>query len=109
MTADRFVDEEEMPQWDVALAALITEKYQNKGKSLHNEDFQRLAEKYAIRFDDIMDTVLRLVIHGKWVYKDANDAVQPITQDEFEKMHKGGRLVRDDLKEYAGSWSPVES
>ena len=108
MTTEKFEDEDEMPQWDVALAALITEKHQNKEKSLHNDDFLRLAEKYAIRFDDIMDTVLRLVIHGKWVYKDLNDAVQPISQEELERMYKGGRLMRDDLKEYSGSWSPLE-
>ncbi|HEC15609.1 MAG TPA: hypothetical protein ENI99_03410 [Sedimenticola sp.] len=104
----QFDNEDEMPRWDVALAALITEKHQNKGRPLHNDDFLRLAEKYAIRFDDIMDTVLRLVIHGKWVYRDVDGHARPVTREAFERMHKGGRLVRSDLKEYDGSWAPAD-
>jgi len=96
-----------MPKWDIALAALITEKYQNKERDLHTEDFQRLATKHAIRFDDIMDTVLRMVICGVWVYKDTHKIICPITQKEFDGMHKGGRLVNKDVKELNGTWSPL--
>ena len=105
---DHNIDDEEMPLWDVALSALVTEKCQNKNKPLHIADFQQLSTKYAIRFDDIMDTVLRMVIHNKWIYTEANGEVRHITEDEFDKMHKGGRLVNDDLKELNGSWKPVD-
>jgi len=108
MTDHNFDDEEQMPLWDVALAALVTEKCQNKNKPLHIADFQQLSTKYAIRFDDIMDTVLRMVIHKKWVYTEADGSVRQITQDEFDTMHKGGRLVNSDLKELDGNWSPAE-
>ena len=38
MTDHNFDDEEQMPLWDVALAALVTEKYQNKpGRILSSE------------------------------------------------------------------------
>ncbi len=107
MTDLNFDDEEQMPLWDVALAALVTEKYQNKNKPLHIADFQQLSTKYAIRFDDIMDTVLRMVIHDKWHYTETDGTVRHISEDEFESMHKGGRLVNDDLKELDGNWSPV--
>ncbi|MCF6355831.1 MAG: hypothetical protein L3J26_12135 [Candidatus Polarisedimenticolaceae bacterium] len=101
-------DEEQMPLWDVALAALVTEKCQNKKKPLHIADFQQLSTKYAIRFDDIMDTVLRMVMHNKWVYTEPDGRVRHITEDEFNDMHKGGRLVNSDLKELDGSWRPVD-
>jgi len=107
MTNPNFNDEEQMPLWDVALAALVTEKYKNKNKPLHIADFQQLSTKYAIRFDDIMDTVLRMVIHNKWVYIDTDGAVRHFSEDEFNNMHKGGRLVNDDLKELDGNWAPV--
>ncbi len=107
MTDHNFDDEEQMPLWDVALAALVTEKHQNKNKPLCIADFQQLSTKYAIRFDDIMDTVLRMVIHNKWHYTETDGAVRHITEDEFENMHKGGRLVNDDLRELDGDWSPV--
>ena len=107
MTDNNIDDEEQMPLWDVALSALVTEKQQNKNKPLHIADFQQLSTKYAIRFDDIMDTVLRMVIHGKWIYTDTNGAVCQITEEEFEDMHKGGRLVNEDLKELDGNWNPA--
>jgi len=107
MSNHNFDDNEEMPLWDVALAALVTEKYQNKNKPLHIADFQQLSTKYAIRFDDIMDTVLRMVIHNTWTYTEENGTARYITQDEFDNMHKGGRLVNDDLKEFGGSWKPA--
>ncbi len=104
---DHDFDNEEPPLWDVALAALVTEKYHNKKKPLHIADFQQLSTKYAIRFDDIMDTVLRMVIHNKWVYTEPDGRVRAITEDEFNNMHKSGRLVNSDLKELDGNWSPV--
>ena len=107
MTDHNFDNEEQMPLWDVALAALVTEKYQNKNKPLHITDFQQLSTKYAIRFDDIMDTVLRMVSNNKWAYIGTDGAIHRITEDEFNNMHKGGRLVNEDLKGLDGNWAPI--
>jgi hypothetical protein len=74
---------------------------------LRLDDFQQLAQNYAIRFDDIMDTVIRMVIHGEWSYKDANGQPQEITQAQMDTMLESGegRLKEDDLHDFDGFWS----
>lgn len=108
MTEDTPKQDEQHPMWDVALAALVKEENRKLERPLLTDDFLRLAKKHAIRFDDIMDTVLRMVIHGEWVYTTAQGKVHPITQDEVDKMYKGGRLKDEDLQEYTGSWMPTD-
>jgi hypothetical protein len=96
-----------LPQWDVALEALVKEEYKKLARPLHIDDFLQLAKKHAIRFDDIMDTLLRMVILGEWNYTDADNSPQKITQEAFDKMYEGGRLKDEDLKEYTGNWMPA--
>ncbi len=108
MTEHPFEDEEEMPQWDVALEALVTEEHQKQGQALRTDDFLRLARAHAIRFDDIMDTVLRMVVIGEWSYRDSAGEVRVITQDEFDRLYESGRLRDEDLIAYTGSWRPAE-
>lgn len=107
MAQEQTKQEEDFPKWDVALEALVREEHKKQERPLLTEDFLRLAKEHAIRFDDIMDTVLRMVILEAWVYTDSNGKVQPITQEEFDKMYEGGRLKDEDLHEYTGSWIPA--
>jgi hypothetical protein len=107
MAQEQMKQEEEFPKWDVALEALIREENKKLERPLLTDDFLRLAKAHHIRFDDIMDTVLRMVILGAWVYTDDKGEVQPITQEEFDKMYEGGRLKDEDLHEYTGSWTPL--
>lgn len=108
MAEEQLKQEESLPQWDVALEALVLEEHKKQGRTLHINDFLQLAKLHAIRFDDIMDTMLRMVILGAWQYSDADNQSQTITQEAFDKMYESGRLKDEDLKEYTGDWNPVE-
>ena len=98
--------DEEVPKWDIALAALATEEASILGQGLMVKDFHRLAEEHVIRFDDIMVTMFELVIQGEWKYQDADGVETPITRDDVDKLYVGGRLAEADVMQYFGLWSP---
>ena len=98
--------DEEIPKWDIALAALASEESGILGQGLMVKDFHRLAEEHNIRFDDIMVTMFELVIQGEWKYQDSDGAERPITRDEVDKLYVGGRLAEADVMQYLGMWSP---
>jgi hypothetical protein len=99
--------DEEIPKWDIALAALAREEAGKLGHGLRIVDFQRLAAEHAIRFDDIMVTMFELVVHGEWRYQDPDGVDRVISRDEVENLYVGGRLVEDDVNQYQGLWSPL--
>ena len=109
MAAEQVIQEEEHPKWDVALEALVREENKKLERPLLTDDFLRLAKEHHIRFDDIMDTVLRMVILGKWTYTNLKGEITPITQGEFDKMYESGRLKDEDLHDYTGSWTPINA
>ena len=96
-----------MPDWDVALASLIRDECRSQGGTLSIEDFSRLARVHSIRFDDIMETVFALCIHGQWRYTDANGNARLITREEVNRLYVDRRLYEKDLREYNGKWSPL--
>jgi hypothetical protein len=98
--------DEEVPKWDVALAALTREEADKLGSGLRIADFQRLAAQHAIRFDDIMVTMFELVIQGEWRYEQPDGVARPITRDEVENLYVGGRLAEADVIQYTGLWCP---
>ena len=98
--------DEEVPKWDIALAALAAEEASNMGQGLMVKDFHRLAEEHVIRFDDIMATMFELVIQGEWKYQDAEGNEIQITRDEVEKLYVGGRIAETDVMQYLGLWTP---
>lgn len=100
--------DEEVPKWDIALAALASEEAGKKGQGLTIKDFQLLAEQHAIRFDDIMVTMFELVIQGEWKYQDASGIDKLISRDEVEKLYVGGRLAEADVMQYTGQWIPLK-
>lgn len=99
----------EMPKWDVALASLLRDAFAGKGSALSIEDFSGIAREHLIRFDDIMETVFALCIHGQWLYIDADGTARQITQDEVNRLYVERRLYEKDLREYTGSWRPVDA
>jgi hypothetical protein len=99
--------DEEVPKWDIALAALVKEEVDKLGRGLRIADFQRLAAEHAIRFDDIMVTMFELVINNEWRYEHPDGVVKPISRDEVEKLYVGGRLADADVIEYVGLWLPA--
>ena len=48
--------DQDMPKWDVALAALSRDEFRKKARPLTLNDFRGLAKKHATRLDDIMET-----------------------------------------------------
>ncbi len=100
--------DEEVPKWDIALAALAREEFDKGGRNLSLADFKRQAAEHAIRFDDIMVTLFELCIQGEWQYQDAAGNVHPITRDEVNHLYIGGRLADKDVAGYTGSWSPLK-
>lgn len=100
---------EDRPKWDVALASLVRDEYQNTGSALEIDDITRLAREHAIRFDDIMETVFALCIHGQWRYVDATGNAKLITQNEVNRLYVDRRLYEKDLREYSGKWSPFNA
>jgi len=98
---------EEVPVWDVALAALARDEYKNRGAPLGLEDFRRLAEHYGIRFDDIMATMFELVIQGEWRYQAPDGKGQAVTRDAVDRLYVNGRLHAKDLMDFSGEWRPA--
>lgn len=99
--------DEEVPKWDIALAALSKEEAEKLGHGLRIADFKRLAAEHSIRFDDIMVTMFELVINKEWRYEQPDGVERPIIRDEVEKLYVGGRLVEADVNEYVGLWTPL--
>ena len=101
--------DEPVPQWDVALEALVREEYQQLGRLLDNQDFRRLANHYTIRFDDIMATLFELAIQGCWVYLERSGRRQAISRETLDKLYVHGRLNEEDLRSFTGGWRPTSS
>ena len=99
--------DQDMPKWDVALAALAGEECGKKGSPLTMSDFRRLAKEYAIRLDDIMETMCLLVINKEWVYMDQTGQTQALNQDTLDAIHVKRRLTEDDLSRFDGIWQPA--
>jgi len=100
--------DEEIPKWDIALAALAREDFEKGGRNLTLMDFKRQATEHAIRFDDIMVTLFELCIQGEWQYQDADGNDRAITRDEVNSLYVGGRLADKDVAGYTGSWYPLK-
>ena len=98
---------DETPQWDVALAALAREECAKCDRPLRIEDFRRLATQHAIRFDDIMETMFKLVIHGAWQYRDVQGVSRVITQQTLDGLYVNRRLRAQDMQGYDGAWAPL--
>ncbi|NOY63033.1 MAG: hypothetical protein GXP10_07775 [Gammaproteobacteria bacterium] len=96
--------DEEVPKWDIALAALATEAFKKKGSPLNIADFLSLAREHSIRFDDIMVTMFELCIQDEWHYAGPNGE---ITRESFNELYINGRLDEDDVKAYSGGWAPA--
>jgi len=98
--------DEDVPKWDIALAALAKEEAEKLGRGLRIVEFKRLANDHAIRFDDIMVTMFELVINKEWRYEYPDGVEKTIDRDEVEKLYVGGRLMEADVNGYVGLWLP---
>ena len=98
---------QDMPKWDVALAALARDAFQKKTAPLVLDDFHHLASEHAIRFDDIMESMFQLVINGEWKYTDRSGSEQALDQATLDGLYVKRRLSEEDLSAFDGNWQPV--
>ena len=98
---------DDMPKWDVALAALAGEEFRKQANPLTLSDFRRLAREYEIRLDDIMETMFLLAINKEWVYADRSGKPQALDQDTLDNLYVKRRLSQEDLSSFDGTWRPV--
>ena len=108
VAADITEHEALIPKWDVALEALVTEEFSERGVEMRIADFQRLAREYDIRFDDIIDTLFRMCIEGAWGYRNGDGQERLITQQDYEQLFVNGRTREKDMEEYDGGWFPLK-
>lgn len=94
-------------KWDVAIAALLNEVHEKREIGLGVRHFQHLAQKYSIRFDDIMATICLLAAHGEWRYEASPNDDPIVSQQWLEKIVADGRIKEEDALKFAGAWWPV--
>ncbi len=97
-------DDFDKPKWDIALEALINEVYEKRQAPLTVDDLQGLAVLHAIRFDDILDTLMIMCIDGDWRYKNAQGDIQAIKQEDYDELFKSGRTTDKGVAGYDGCW-----
>lgn len=96
---------EEIPQWDVALEALLREEYGRHGVPLTVGDVHRLAVQFGIRFDDLMTTLFELTVQRRWCYLPKPGVVGGITRAQMDELWKHGRLEPEfAAAAYPGGW-----
>ncbi len=98
---------EPVPDWDVALEALILEEHRKLGRPLGLGDFKRLSHEYAIRFDDMMATLFELVVQGRWAYRDEHGAPVAIGREQYEQLKRNGRVEIADVRDFTGNWRAI--
>jgi len=98
---------QDMPKWDVALAALARDAFQKKAAPLVLDDFRHLASEHAIRFDDIMESMFQLAINGEWKYTDISGSERVLDQATLDGLYVKRRLSEEDLSAFDGNWQPV--
>ena len=99
--------DENMPKWDVALAALASDEFRKKASPLTLNDFRNLATEHAIRLDDIMETMFLLAINREWVYTDRSGKQQPLDQETLDALYVKRRLSEKELATFDGTWQPA--
>jgi hypothetical protein len=107
---DRDDPQHVLPQhvfWDVALAALLTEQYQQQGRALDLSQLHALSDRYTIRLDDLLDTLCKLTAHGEWDYLDRDGNVRPPDADMCRLLHANHRLNPVQLDRLRGRWRPA--
>jgi hypothetical protein len=99
----------DMPNWDVALESLLVDEAALRDRPLTTEDFKRLAERYQIRFDDIMATLLELTVHGLWGYIRPDGVVEVLSRKKVDSLYDQGRLNAQDVAAFTGGWYPRDN
>jgi hypothetical protein len=100
---------EENTHWDVALEALLNERYQKSGQALGLLELKRLSGQFTVRLDDILDTLCKLYQHGLWDYHQTDGAAGEPDSDMCRLLKANHRLNETQLDRLDGSWQPVDA
>ncbi len=98
---------EDMPNWDIAIAGMVREEFRRKNASLVMKDFRDLAKEYDFRLDDIMETMFLMVMHEAWKYQPSEADQKVLNHETLIEYCTKKRLSEEDLKVFEGTWSPV--
>jgi hypothetical protein len=102
--------DEEIPQWDVALQALLREEYNKLKTPLTVADVRRLATQYIIRFDDLMFTLFELTVQGHWRYQNEAGVSVVITREHKDALWAQARPDPAGVAAmYPGGWRLLRS
>lgn len=96
------------PLWDEGISSYLVGEYEKQKKPLTSADLQNIANEWAVRVGDLLETLFLMSISGVWQYYDAEDG-SSIELDEvaLDELYAKGRVSADDMKEFSGVWSPV--
>ncbi len=97
----------EAVQWDVALEALLNDRFNADGEALGMGALSRLADQHNIRLDDILDTLCKLNAAGAWSYEDKTGASAEPDSDMCRMLKANHRLNEMQLDRMRGRWRPV--
>ncbi len=101
-------NDEDMPNWDIAIAGMVNEKYTNTSSPLSLQDFRDLAKEYDFRLDDIMETVFLMVMHNAWEYIASPDDEKVLDHETLIKYCTLKRMSDEDLMVFRGKWKPMD-
>lgn len=99
-------DNQNEPQWDVALEALLLETHRSGKHRIRLDDLQELATKHTIRLDDLLDTLCRLSEQDVWTYFDADGVATKPDRNMTKLLHANHRLNDVQLERFQGTWAP---
>lgn len=96
------------PLWDEGISTFLLGEFDKKQEPLTIEDLQNFANAQAIRVGDLLETLFLMAIYGAWSYCDENGEEQQLDTVALDDLYAKGRIGPDDLKDFAGVWSPVK-
>mgnify|MGYP000149910452 CR=1 FL=1 len=94
------------PLWDEGISSFLYGEYVKRDCALTLDDLLAYSSEHAVRIGDILETLFLMAIYGSWRYTDATGAEQALDEDALNALYAKGRLGREDLAPFSGSWQP---
>ncbi len=96
------------PLWDEGISSYLIGEFEKQQKPLNNVALQNIANQWAVRVGDLLETLFLMSISGAWQYCDAEDgSAIELDEEALDALYAKGRVSADDMKEFSGVWSPV--
>lgn len=96
------------PLWDEGISSYLIGQYEQQQKPLTASDLQNIANEWAVRVGDLLETLFLMSIAGAWQYCDAEDGSSiELDEEALDDLYAKGRVSAEDMKEFDGVWSPM--